>query len=952
MHMQETTSPGPEIFAFGPYKLSVAERLLEREGTAVLLGSRALDLLIVLVEEAGTVLSKRDLMKRVWGDTAIEEVGLRAHIANLRKVLGDGKGAARYIINIAGRGYSFVAPLAQSHPDAPSNLQRVAIDPERRLPPRLVGMIGREEAVQSVSQEVQAHRFVTITGPGGIGKTTVAVSIAHALLEEFPGAVYFVDLASVCDPALVPGALVSALGGPIQSGDPLTGLLAFLRDKRALLLIDNCEHVIEAAASAAERIFKEAEDVCIVATSREPLRVEGERVHHLFPLPSPSPDAGLAIADALEFPAIRLFVERASAADDRFELSTADIANVAMICRMLDGIPLAIELAASQVSGYGIQGLADLIDDRLNLLTHGRRTAPPRHQTLQALLDWSYNLLRPLEQKVLCRLSRFGARFTLNAAKAVAGKEDADLAPIAAVLSSLVAKSLVSREAVGKGIRYRLLDTTREYAQAKLKANDDPNLVARRHALYLSRLLETENSTPQSDEERWLVFSEYLGDVRAALEWSFSEGGDLSIAKALARRAVQLFHELSLLSECNRWAEQALSLLRDEDRGTPSEMELQAARAVSLMFTKGNSEEVRLAFVKALALAERLNDAHYALRLNGGLHMFALRTGDFHGALRYARRCASIAEEIADGVSTEIADAMLSVSYHLAGDQANAQRHCEAALHSPALHHGSHAIHFGFDLANRARICLSRLLWLRGLPDQAVTVAQASIREAAELEHPVTPCIALIWTLPVFIWVGNLTAAEENIEWFVQHHERHHLVAYHGVGLGLRGKLAVTQGDADRGLRLLRESLAALRASSYGMITTVFTSALAEGLAMSARTAEALSTVDRQIARVQESGDLFYMPNLLRIKGDIQTSLLPDQDSHAEQTLLQSLDLARDQQALSWELRSGTSLARLYYSQGKPSQAVSILRPIYQRFTEGFSTTDLVRAREFLEVCM
>jgi predicted ATPase len=291
------------------------------------------------------------------------------------------------------------------------------------------------------------------------------------------------------------------------------------------LLLDNCEHVIEAAASAAERLFTEAGDVCIVATSREPLRVEGERVLHLSPLASPSSSAGLAIADAIEFPAVRLFVERASAADDWFELSNADLANVVLICRMLDGIPLAIELAASQVSTYGTQGLAELIDGRLNLLTHGKRTAPPRHQTLQALLDWSYNLLPPLEQKVLCRLSRFGARFTLNAAKAVVAEDDADLAPIAAVLSSLVSKSLVSREAVGRGIRYRLLDTTREYALAKLKANDDPNLIARRHALYLSQLLETENNTPRSDEERWIVFSDYLGDVRAALEWSFSVGG-------------------------------------------------------------------------------------------------------------------------------------------------------------------------------------------------------------------------------------------------------------------------------------------------------------------------------------------------------------------------------------------------------------------------------------------
>jgi hypothetical protein len=329
--------------------------------------------------------------------------------------------------------------------------------------------------------------------------------------------------------------------------------------------------------------------------------------------------------------------------------------------------------------------------------------------------------------------------------------------------------------------------------------------------------------------------------------------------------------------------------------------------------------------------------------------MFTLRTGGFHAALRYAQQCASIAEKMADGVSSEIANAMLSVSYHLAGDQAKAQSCCEAALNAPALRQRAHAIHFSFDLANRARICLSRLLWLRGFPDQAVTAAQAAIREAVELEHPVTLCIALIWTLEVFLWTGNLDAAEENIEWFVEHYERHHLSAYGGVGLGLRGILALGRGDADRGVSLLREGLSASRTNCYGLMTTGFTSALAEGLAMSARTAEALETLDKQIAQVQENGDLFYMPELLRLKGDIQAGGLPDHDIEAERTLLQSLDWARRQEALSWELRSATSLAQLYLSRGRPELAEALLAPIYERFTEGFATPDLVRARRLLE---
>lgn len=946
--MVEETASATGSITFGPYRLNVAGRLLERDGIPVTLGSRALDLLITLVGNAGTVISKNDLIARVWRGATIEEVGLRVHITNLRKALGDGKDNARYIVNVAGRGYCFVAPLAQSSSDRSSNLSRPTIDPERRLPPPPIGMIGREKVVRSVSQEVQSNRFVTIVGPGGVGKTTVAVAVAYALSDEFSGNVYFVDLASVGDSALVPGTILSALGGAIQFGDPLAGLLTFLRDKSALLLLDNCEHVIEAVAAAAERIFQEADEACIVATSREPLRVAGERVHRLSPLAYPPSEVGLTMADALASPAVRLFVERASAADNGFEFGDADAPGVALICRKLDGIALAIELAASQVGTYGIQGLAEAIDHRLDLLTEGRRTASPRHRTLQALLDWSYNLLPPFEQKVLCRLCRFSARFALNAAKAVVSDRDGDLASIAPALSNLVSKSLVAREAVGKEVRYRLLDTTREYASAKLYANDDPNFVARRHAMHFLEFLEAESTAARSDEERWLFFSEYLGDVRAALEWSFSEHGDVSVAKVLAQKAAPVFLELSLLAECTRWAERALALLGDEDRGTRSEMEIQAALAVSLMFTKGNSEEVGLAFEKALALAERLDDPHYELRMNAGLYMFAMRTGDFKGSHRFAQRCARIAQKISDGASTDIAHALLSVSCHLTGDQLAAEQHCAAALNAPTLHHRRHAIHFGFDLVNRARIAYARLLWLRGLPIQAVAAANFTIREAAELEHPVSLCIALIWTLPIFFWVGNLNAAKENIDWFIQHHERHQLAAYHGVGVGLKGELAIRLGEIDRGVELLRQGLAALSQSRYGMITTILTSALAEGLAMNGQVHEALALVDRQIAQVKMHGDLFYMPDLLRFKGNVQISNPADHD-RAEANLLESLKWAREQQALSWELRSATSLAQLY-SGTKPDQAKAILRPIFDRFTEGLETPDLVRARRLLEI--
>src|SRR6266481_3948865 len=284
------------------------------------------------------------------------------------------------------------------------------------------------------------------------------------------------------------GAVASALGIMMQAQDPFLSLLAFLGDRRVLLVLDNCEHVIDAAAALVEPIVSEAPQAHILATSREALRVEGEHVHLLYPLDGPLEDVGLTAAEAVTFPAVQLFMERATASGNRLELSDADAQIVAGICRRLDGIALAIELAASRVSSHGIRGTAELLDNRFKLLWQGRRTALPRHQTLKAMLDWSYNLLRERDRLVLCRLSAFVGVFTLKAALTVAGTETND-AEVADAVASLVAKSLISPTTIGESTYYRLLDTTQAYAAGKLTDHGEADNAARRHAIYYSSYL-------------------------------------------------------------------------------------------------------------------------------------------------------------------------------------------------------------------------------------------------------------------------------------------------------------------------------------------------------------------------------------------------------------------------------------------------------------------------------
>jgi DNA-binding winged helix-turn-helix (wHTH) protein len=400
------TAQSRDAISFGPFSLIAGERLLTRDGVPVELGARALDVLITLVSRPNEVVSKKDLLDRVWPDVTVEESSLRFALAGLRKALGDGQNGARYITTLAGRGYCFVAPISRSGGRRAVETAPVSF-PHANLPARLTRMVGRDDDVLRISTQLAASRLVTIVGAGGIGKTTAAIAIGHHLLEPFAGAVLFVDLAMLSDPNLVATAAASMLGLSVQSSDAAPSLIAHLRDKRILLILDTCEHLIESVATLVAGVFEAAPQVHILATSREALQVEGEHVYRLEPLACPPDGEALTAEAAQTFPATRLFMERAAASGAHLDLNDADAAIIVAICRKLDGVALAIELAARRVEAYGLQQTAALLDQRLTLLWVGPRTAPPRQKTLQATLDWSYGLLSDLERLVLRRLAVF-----------------------------------------------------------------------------------------------------------------------------------------------------------------------------------------------------------------------------------------------------------------------------------------------------------------------------------------------------------------------------------------------------------------------------------------------------------------------------------------------------------------------------------------------------------------
>jgi predicted ATPase/DNA-binding winged helix-turn-helix (wHTH) protein len=943
-----------DVISFGPYRLIPAERLLLRGEETVDVGSRALDVLIALAEAAGEVVGQRELMARAWPNVVVGDGSLRVTIADLRKALGDGQDGLRYITNVTGRGYCFVAPVNRSA--APSLASRSPPPssesppvPKHQLPARLARMVGREDTVEALSMLLAARRFVSVVGPGGMGKTTVAVSVAHALLDEFGDAAYFIDLGAVTDATLVPSAVAAVLGVSVQAQDPLPSLLAFLAGRRILLVLDNCEHVIDAAALLTERLYSEAPQAHILTTSRESLRVEGEHVHLLAPLDYPVAREDLTAAEALASPAVQLFMERAFASGHASGLTDADAPAVAAICGRLDGIALAIELAGSRVGAYGLQGTADLLSNRFKLLWQGRRSAPPRHQTLHAMLDWSFNLLSDRDRRVLVSLSIFVGVFTLEAAQAVAADDQTDAMEVADAIASLIGKSLIWVAPIDGTAHHRLLDSTLAFAAEKRAQAAEANTIAKRHALYYAQWRPGDpGSSVAASGDSVAAAGPHMGNIRAALEWSFSSAGEALIGVRLAAASAPLFLGLSLLVECHRWCEQALAALPDRCSDGMTRLALQEALAASAMFTRGNSDDVRKTIKDGLRLADALGDRQRQLQLLAGLHIFMIRIGDPRGATDVAQRSIAIAQEIGSPGAIATGEWMLGCAHHLAGDQAGAMRHLERGTAVAADLDAEEIDFFGYDHRVRALIVLARAQWLGGLPDRAARTARQAIDEAVKRDHPLNVCLSIVYTATVFLWRGDLDEAEQLSGRLVTHAARHALGPYHAVGLALTGELAVVRGDPAAGVPLLRRAVGMLQAERYNILTPAFHRALAEGLMQSGALEEAAAVLDAALARSEARAEPLSLPELLRVRGELWLQATPADPAAAERAFQLSLQQARIQSALSLELRSAMGLARLWSSHGKSTDAADLLDGIYRRFTEGYQTADLKSAGQLL----
>jgi predicted ATPase len=745
------------------------------------------------------------------------------------------------------------------------------------------------------------------------------------------------------------------LGLGINTEDPLRGLVAGIRDKRMLLLLDNCVHVIDTAANLAAAILGGAPGITILATSREPLGVAGERGYRLGPLDSPPTSSGLTAADAAAFPAVQLFVERVTAVVEDFALTDANAPLVAEICRRLDGLPLAIEFAAPRVEVLGLEGLAAGLDNSLPLLTAWRRTAMPRHRTMRAVVDWSYGLLSEGEQRFFRALGVFAGGFTVDAAAAVA--IDAADTPCEATnrLADLVAKSLLVADVSGARPRFRLLDTTRAYAIEKLDENGERERIADRHAEYYRGLFEhAEVEAVARPADEWLAdYGREIDNLRAALDWAFSPGGDGSIGVALTAAAVALWMRLSLVEECRGRAERALAALgAGASRDARHEMKLDAAVAASLLYSRGAGDpETGVACTTALEIAESLDDAEYRLRALWGLWAYHTASGRLRVALELAQRFHALAAERPDPNDRLSGEKMIGVSQHYLGDQPGARRHLEHALVGYVTpHQTSHLIRFLTDQRVLMSVFLARVLWLQGFPDQATRAAYSSVEGARAANHTISLCQALAHAAcPLALLIGDLAAAEHYVTMLLDHSTRHALTHWRACGRSFQGVLVIQRGDVTTGTRLLRAGLDEFGEAEPAVLRFIAI-LMAEALGRAGQYPDGLVEIDEAIARSERTEERWAMAELVRVKGELlllQGAL--GAAAEAEDHFRQALDWARRQGALSWELRAATSLAHLLRDQDRDAEGLSILRPVYDRFTEGFETADLRSARALLD---
>ncbi|WP_165842885.1 ATP-binding protein [Phenylobacterium deserti] len=919
-------------YRFGPFELRQGRLLAD--GEAVPLGSRALAVLEVLVEHAGEIVSHRELMARVWPNTTVEEANLRVHMTAVRRALSqDPKGEA-FVENIPGRGYRFSSVEGgRGEPPTP----RAATPEVLRLPAALTPMIGREANVADVAEQLQHRRLLVIVGAGGMGKTTLALGAARLAAAGFRHGACLVELAAATDAGSVATAVAAGLGLGITSDDMLPGVLAGLESKHLLLVLDNCERVVDAAAVFVETVLRTAPGVTILATSREALRAEGEWTYRLPPLAFPEQAEGEPGDRLRSYPAVQLFLERASA-QAAADVQDPDLPVIGSLCRRLDGIPLAIEFAAATCGVVELEVLEREIGQRLDLLAQGRRTALPRHQTLRATLDWSYETLAEDEREVLQTLGVFCTRFTLEEAEALVAATGSPSRPTRDTLRRLIDTSLLATDtaepADGQPRRFhRLLDTTRTYALDKLRASGrSDGVLAERGRLLCLRLREV---AAAGDHAAMMACSRLMDDVRFVLDWAFADPQRAVFAVELTAAAIPFWLRLSLLTDNQRFLDLALASV---DFPSCEPRQRCAVHMVSGMADYVSNGLTRAAvghFVQARELACGMGDKATELLLTWVLQGLSGNAGDYTAAMQYAREYGERLPPRPEPLYVARRHRLLGRALHDLGRHGEAQAHLLEALSRPREAFPKIII-TGYDVDQwcAARATYARVLWVTGRPDEAIDTAESCLDELLWLNHPYTSSWTLAINLcPVMIWSGQLDAARRYVE-ILTASSKQTFALWHHWGLRYRAVLDRLEGNPAAPAELRP----APRSVRMPALDELF--------------ATLLPPEDPSAAfqRFSDNDEVWFAPEMHRSRGAARLrGGGPGAVAEAEQAFRHALALSERQGALGWGLRAAASLAELLAASDRRTEAHASLHRLLERVDATSLTNDVVHARALLE---
>jgi predicted ATPase/DNA-binding winged helix-turn-helix (wHTH) protein len=947
------TSQGRDVYALNHWEIDLDRRELRSHGVPVSLGARAFEVLEALLRSSPQLVTKTELISIVWPNVIVGENTLHVHVSAIRKAFGPD----RVLLKTAsGRGYRLTGDwTVQSKHRAAADQVTRAPSPalkavQSNLPVRMSGLIGRTGALRKLKDVLSAFRVVTLTGMGGIGKTSLALEAARDELVSFGGDVWLVELGALVDLSLVPSTVASILG--IELGRDEISPLAVARSigrRKLLLVLDNCEHLIDSAAKLVETIVHLCPGTTVLATSREPLRIGGEYCLRVPALEVPSYQG--RSEELVEHSAVQLFLARVQSFDTDFLPREADLRAIASICRRLDGIPLAIELAAARAATLGLEQVRLGLDDRFSMLTGGSRTALPRHRALRATLDWSHHLLPEAERRVLRHLAVFPAGFTLEAVTAVLGKAKKEMCSTEECVANLVSKSLVVLERSGETSRWRLLETTRAYALHKLKESSEFLSASRRHAEFFRDVYAIATSDTHAGVEGSGMARSVLeiDNARAALDWAFSEEGDTIIGVQLTAACVPVWLHLSLLAECRERAQRAFyGLEREENLNSRLRMQLYISLGLALIFTAGLIEGTWTALTKTLAIAESLDDASSQLRALWAIYCYLLYKGENRAAQGYAERFLSVARESGDLADALVGERLMGHVLHYGGKQRASSPYLERMLELyTAPSDQRHTVWFVYDQALLARVVLARVRWLQGLLVQAQRDAKTSLEYAHATNHKLSVCYALAWAVfPMAMMSGDRVGARHALDMLIELSGRNGFTFWENWGSCLEGELLIKSGEFDRGSAVLRAGIERLGTKGFSLRNPEFLGTLAEGLAGIGCHAESLETIELAITQSRFGGRLWSLPETLRIKGEIL--LQTGNGSVAEECFSDALAMAHEQGALFWEMRSALSLARLRLHQGREDHATQLLAPIYCRFREGFEAAELCSARDIL----